>query len=226
MTSAGPFSIFSFSLILMMLTALVTIVVSAKYGYKVKQLRFIPFYCLASFLQTLLFTIGHFIIKIDKNIIHISVIIFVIIEFALFSNFLRYQLLSSKLKSLVGMMNSIFLIFLTCIWFLPDYIFYSHTTDAIFVFESFFLLIPCLFYFYELFKVPMLTDLKNNPAFWVVTGIFFLSCSSIPLFLLISFMDRFKAYYGAFYSLNYILYILLFLLFIRASTCRIQTEIS
>jgi hypothetical protein len=84
--------------------------------------------------------------------------------------------------------------------------------------ESVFLVIPCLIYFYELFLTMNLKPLTDQPAFWVVTGILFLSACNIPLLVSSQFLRKY-AYFDEAYSLNYIFYSLLFLLLIKASLC-------
>jgi hypothetical protein len=76
----------------------------------------------------------------------------------------------------------------------------------------------------------------RHPFYYHVFGMFFVVesffllipclCSTTPLFLLISLMERLRIYYGLFFALDQFFYIILFLLFIRASTCKPQTEIS
>jgi hypothetical protein len=79
------------------------------------------------------------------------------------------------------------------------------------------LTIPCLLYFYEQFLYPSRRPLKTQPAFWVITGILFLNCVSIPLYLLsgLRLHDLHEAS-----SLNFILYAALYCLIARAFLCR------
>jgi hypothetical protein len=85
-----------------------------------------------------------------------------------------------------------------------------------FLVESVFLVLPCLIYFFELFQTVNPRPLKNQPSFWVVTGILFLNACSIPLLLTSGFMGIYKE---AAFTLNYILYSVLFILLIRAYIC-------
>lgn len=50
--------------------------------------------------------------------------------------------------------------------------------------EFVFLLIPCVYYFLQLFKLNSSVRLTERPSFWIVTGIFFFSLISIPYYLL------------------------------------------
>jgi hypothetical protein len=75
---------------------------------------------------------------------------------------------------------------------------------------------PCLIYFYQLFQTNDPQPLKDQPAFWVITGVLFLKACSIPLLLTVDLMT---GYQNSAYTLNYILYTVLFVLLIRAYLC-------
>jgi hypothetical protein len=40
----------------------------------------------------------------------------------------------------------------------------------------------CIYYFLELFRLPHSIQLKNNPAFWICSGLLFFYCCGFPLF--------------------------------------------
>lgn len=42
----------------------------------------------------------------------------------------------------------------------------------------------CVYYFLELFRSPKAIKLKNDPAFWICTGLLFFYCVSFPFFAL------------------------------------------
>jgi len=85
--------------------------------------------------------------------------------------------------------------------------------------ESFFLVLPCLIYFYELFLTRNLRPLTGQPAFWVITGILFLNACEIPLLVASKLLKESTHYFNEAFSLNYILYSILFGLLIRAYLC-------
>lgn len=60
------------------------------------------------------------------------------------------------------------------------------------IIEFFFLIIPCLFYFTELFTKPSAKNLFQRPSFWITTGIFFYTFISIPYYLIIQYLDSTK----------------------------------
>jgi len=91
------------------------------------------------------------------------------------------------------------------------------TVFQFFLLDCISLTIPCFLYFYELFLYPSDRPLKNQPVFWVITGILFLNCMSIPLYLSngLTVHDSYKAF-----SLNFLLYALFYSLIARAFLCR------
>jgi hypothetical protein len=58
--------------------------------------------------------------------------------------------------------------------------------------EFIFLIIPCLFYFLELFSNPSSKSLFDRPSFWITTGIFFYTLVSIPYYFISPYLDSSK----------------------------------
>jgi hypothetical protein len=92
-----------------------------------------------------------------------------------------------------------------------------------FLLETISLVPPCLIYFYQLFQTNDPQPLKDQPSFWVITGVLFLKACSIPLLLTVDLMT---GHQNAVYTLNYILYTVLFLLLIRAYLCPLPSDLS
>ena len=81
----------------------------------------------------------------------------------------------------------------------------------------------CVYYFFELFKLPKSTKLINNPAFWFCSGILFFYCCSFPLFGLSNFLsDISKLIIKNIYKIITILNIFLYTLFTIAFLCRLK----
>jgi len=78
------------------------------------------------------------------------------------------------------------------------------------------LTVPCLLYFYELFLHPSGKSLRNDPSFWVITGLLLLKCGSLPLWLSRGFtiVEAYKAS-----TLNFFLYGVFFMMLIKAFLC-------
>ena len=45
----------------------------------------------------------------------------------------------------------------------------------------------CIYYFFELFRLPKSVQLVNNPAFWLCSGLLFFYCCGFPLFGLLNY---------------------------------------
>ncbi len=83
----------------------------------------------------------------------------------------------------------------------------------------------CIYYFLELFRLPKAIKLKNNPAFWICSGLLFFYCCGFPLYGLTNFLIGIspliiKNFYGIITILN----IFLYSLFTIAFLCRIKTR--
>jgi hypothetical protein len=48
----------------------------------------------------------------------------------------------------------------------------------------------CVYYFYELFKLPHSITLVRQPAFWICSGLLFFYCCSFPIYALLNFLKR------------------------------------
>ncbi len=63
------------------------------------------------------------------------------------------------------------------------------------VVELLFLIVPCLFYFAELFSKPSVKGLFQRPSFWITTGVFFYAFISIPMYFIIDYLLKSKYQY-------------------------------
>lgn len=83
----------------------------------------------------------------------------------------------------------------------------------------------CVYYFFELFKLPKSVKLKNNPAFWLCSGLLFFYCCGFPLYGMFNFLSGIsKLIIRNFYSIIIILNIFLYSLFTIAFLCRLKTR--
>ncbi len=81
----------------------------------------------------------------------------------------------------------------------------------------------CIYYFFELFKIPKSVELKKNPAFWICSGLLFFYCCGFPLFGMFNFLsDISKLIIKNFYNIITILNIFLYTLFTIAFLCRLK----
>jgi hypothetical protein len=83
----------------------------------------------------------------------------------------------------------------------------------------------CIYYFLELFRLPKSVKLKNDPAFWLCSGLLFYYCCGFPLLGLVNFVNAFpKLVLKNFRTILTILNIFLYSLFTIAFLCRIKTR--
>lgn len=82
------------------------------------------------------------------------------------------------------------------------------------------IVVSCIYYFLELFRVSKSVKLKNNPAFWICSGLLFFYCCGFPLYGLINFWsDISKLVVRNFGEIVTILNIFLYTLFTVAFLC-------
>ena len=88
-------------------------------------------------------------------------------------------------------------------------------------------LIFCLLYFYQLFTSPPNLNIKREPVFWIVCGLFFNSAITVPIYLSIGFLfkNNYKSVIGILFPLTNITIIIMHLLFIKGFLCIKQQRI-
>jgi hypothetical protein len=99
--------------------------------------------------------------------------------------------------------------------------FRQSTKSMIYTIQSVILLIPCVFYYSNLFTNKPASDLKNDPRFWVVTGLFCMLFGMLPF----SICEKYLLHndYSTWVILSGIdnlLYGLNFIMIIRAYLCK------
>ncbi len=77
----------------------------------------------------------------------------------------------------------------------------------------------CMYYFFELFRFPKSVNLKNNPAFWICSGLLFFCCCGFPLYGFINFWATIPFIVKSFKYIVAILNIFLYSLFTIAFLC-------
>jgi hypothetical protein len=200
----------------MFMTALAALVVSLRYYNRHRDLRIFTYYILFSLLQSLtdFFVHGAKLDEITSRIILASFEnVFMLFEFIVCSYFILQHLISGRRRRAVKVNALIYFCFLLWVGGRHYKAIYMNT---FFFYESIFLVLPCLLYFYELFLYIRPEPLKNQPSFWIITGILFLNASSIPMLLTAGLLGNYSA---AAFCLNFILYSILFILIIRAYLC-------
>lgn len=82
----------------------------------------------------------------------------------------------------------------------------------------------CIYYFLELFRFPKAINLKNNPAFWICTGLLFFCACGFPLYGFINVWATVPFIVKNFGAIITILNIFLYSLFTIAFLCVITPK--
>jgi hypothetical protein len=199
---------------LLMLVTVISLVFSLKYYGRHRSLRIFTYYVFFSLLTDIAGIwersaggIGY----ATRICLNICCNLFVVFEFLVISVFILYHV--KRPPGRLAIKTIVFLGILLTILFV-------HFGDAprlvYVVGESILLVCPCLIYFYGLFNTVSSRQFNNEPAFWVVTGVFFLKSCCIPLWLTLNSLGTFA---DMAFTLNIVLYSTLFLLLIKAYCC-------
>lgn len=87
------------------------------------------------------------------------------------------------------------------------------------------IVIACIYYFFELFRVPKAVSLVRTPAFWICSGLLFFYCCGFPLFGLSNFISGISPMIiRNFTAIITIMNIFLYSLFTIAFLCRLKTR--
>ena len=92
-------------------------------------------------------------------------------------------------------------------------------------FGSLLTIIFCVYFFYELFRIPHSINLKTHPGFWIVTGLLFFNACTLPFIGLANYIYQFSPVLIK--NLKFILSflnVLLYLLFTIAFLCRLNFQ--
>jgi hypothetical protein len=77
----------------------------------------------------------------------------------------------------------------------------------------------CVYYFFELFKLPQSIKLSKSPIFWICSGLLFFYCCGFPLYAFVNFWGQVKWVIKSFDDIITILNIFLYSLFTIAFLC-------
>jgi hypothetical protein len=205
--------------------SLLTAIVGFLQKNKPRVLRMLPFLALVSFLQT---SISFFCLSYDfdletaQKINNTAVFVYILVEFLII-----YQLTLGITKTRI-LRYIMFFPFWSFILF-SIYVYYNADFSvclpvAFNISNSFCIVVPCLFYFYETFKSPPLNNLSQDPCFWVITGYLFMSICTLPFYALEDYIfTNLIHLYHQVCMLNTVFYCLLFLLILKSFKCRQTT---
>ncbi len=132
----------------------------------------------------------------------------------------------SLLKFNVSRNKTIMFSFIVMIVLARIYTGVSSSNFQVHAFSNLFKLAFCLLYYIELFKTNLKLNLKKDPAFWIVTGLFFYCAISFPVYAIHDHL-RVKLgniLAGNIFSTTNIAIIIMHLLFVKACLCSIQVR--
>jgi hypothetical protein len=199
----------------MLLVELITLIVSVLNYRRHRTLRVFTYYILFSMAQMFAdlayFGFGKTIIL--KNFLISFTNLFMLFEFSVGIIYILRNI-SGKGRKIAIYIDAALYLGLLALVGIKDFRFLYQ--GSFFLFESFFMLLPCLLYYYDLFISGRSERLTDEPSFWIVTGFVLLDACSIPMYMAWSFTGRDQ---DDIYAMNYILYTILFLLMIRAYRC-------
>lgn len=181
-----------------------------------KYFYFYPLLALCVSFNTILGDYFHFFTR--ESLLRIQNILF-IIDF-LFWYFFFKNLLKKKIRIL----QFIFLLFLTSTIILRLSTGFHKPGFEINAVTNFGKILFCLFYCIELFKSEPVLNLKNESAFWIVSGLFFYTCVSLPFYTVYEYLNLNlpRLISRNLFSSTNISIILMHLLFIKAYLCQIH----
>jgi hypothetical protein len=153
--------------------------------------------------------------------------IFTLIEFLIFFVFFKTVLYFSSHKRILVIICYIFMSTGCAILFHDIAVFGKvRNSSVLFLFnvQAVSLLIPCIFYCLQIFKLKPTLNLLQEAAFWITTGLSFFMLSTLPFSLLLnSFSKSNSTIYFDLFDLFYCFYIILFSMIIRAYLCKPKT---
>lgn len=95
-----------------------------------------------------------------------------------------------------------------------------HSVAIFNIFKSIF----CILYYHQLFKNSPVENLRQEPLFWIITGLFFYSCVSIPFYALNDYLrhNTPTIINTNIFAISNILIIIMHAFFIKAYLCQIR----
>lgn len=153
--------------------------------------------------------------------------IFTLIEFLLFYFYFKKILKSSFYKKILTTVCYVFLLIGCSILFYDMILFGKVQISSVgflFNIQAVSLLVPCIFYYIEIFRSEPTLDLLQDSSFWVATGLGFFMISTLPVSLLLNnlYKSNVRVYYNLF-TVFYVFYIILFSMITRAYLCKPKT---
>jgi hypothetical protein len=155
------------------------------------------------------------------QLVQMSISIFTVVELILFYLFILKSISLGKIKACIKILLCLFIAYTGLYWSLTDS--FNTTSSFLTLIESYFIVLACLLYYYQLIVSPPILQIPENPTFWVITGMLSLMVFIIPIVLNRRniFMKDLKIYNNV-YLINFIGYIALYIFFILGLRWKIK----
>jgi hypothetical protein len=206
--------------LIIMLSLLGAIFICAQFNLP-QYLRFFYLYPLLAFALSLVTITNTFFYKFSKYFISICESLYVILEPIFWGYFFVSFFKNAKTKNLVKIVSSI-LIFLTLFLVINSGAKgYNHEVVSI---NNLSYCFYCSIYFVNLFRADPLLTIYKEPLFWIISGVFFYSAVSLPLFPFSDYYRRLNSreLFLPFISAINLVIIIMHLLFIKGYQCLIK----
>jgi hypothetical protein len=209
------------------LIAIVGLILCITHKPKHKPLRRIPLYFLSHVITYMTFIIhGVFFIQSPLHNIFllvnaISDYLLTIIEFYIFISVIECSIqhrvhIIKALKKMFGLLAITLAV--------NDFFLFTELKQSslyiLFTAQAIGLIVASFFYYVYLFRLPPISDLKNQPTFWIITGISFFMICTLPYSIAINYLQESNPFITKYlFSIFYVFYCLLFLMIIKALLC-------
>ena len=187
---------------------------------KFPELHLFYIYPIAGFLQGMAFLISVIFFK-SKDAMAIqetSVNVFIVIEVGLYYSVTIHLLRRGVLRFCIYCCLAGFLAYCTTLWLTTNSFF--HNSSRIYPLEGVMMLIPACIYFVNLFRNPTLSNLFDQPQFWISIGMLFTFSCLLPLSFLEFFIQRFLISNSDLYYIGFLCYAINYSMISRAYLCR------
>ena len=200
----------------MLVTALIAFIYSLRNYSRHRGFRIIPYYIGFFLFQALLVDFYWYLSVQDRSALAIerlSSTAFTIFELLVFSLLILQYIIGPGRRLAIKLNVAVFFVVQTLFYLgvLPRIL-----TLQMYLLEPLALVLPGVLYYYELITIVNPKALRDRPSFWIVSGILYLSVTSVTSMLTFEYIGRFG---DAAFALGNIFYSILFVLWMRAYKC-------
>jgi hypothetical protein len=218
------FSYYYYTIPIQILLNLIFIIVCLTHFKKIKGVRILLLYSSISFIQSL---IGVYTSLFERNdqtekLVENSINLFMLFEFIIFYEFIIRATKSALVKWILNTVRILFCCIVIYYWKTGES--FNITPCDFTISEGYLIIIPCLYYYYELFDEPATINLSQNSKFWVISGMLFFFIFITPLYLQSRSFFIASNHTSPAYSMTFIAYIILYIFFLNALKCQIRIQ--